>query len=277
MGKVIRRVSALSVLALAGTCFALSPWQASAASHSPSCSLSASDIPNPDMSFGTNVPVILVHGVNGSPADWEARNGSSICDNINGVYGASVALNFKYGAGPDWGVPADTLVPLINEIADQSARNGGPGKVVIVAYSLGTAITRTTFTGGRVNNSVGQVISIAAPNTNPWENYPSDVIVRAIRGDILNKVTNQPFIGTSTYDTYSDGLVPEFMAFQRYTNNPIDGGGRVKAVCFKTYRWDWGWEKSTPFNELCNHGNLLKNPTVRSGVITGIEAYIITY
>ena len=279
MSKASRYISVATTVALACIGLALSPSQTLAVTHSASCSLAKHDEPTPDMSFGTDVPVIFVHGWRGSPAQWESRQGSKICDDVNALPGVSVALNFKYSDGKviNWKAQTTRLIPMINLIADKSAANGGSGKVIIVAYSLGTVITRHAFDSGKVGGKVGQVITIAALNQKlvPDENYPSGVVVKAMGGNIWTK-SKWANVTTAAVDTKWDGTIGIKDALKRYTNNPEVGGGRVTAQCTETFRImpDGRSKRAHPFSDLCEHGNLLKNPVILEGVVTGISAYV---
>ena len=265
-------VASTFALACAGF-VALSPVQASASS-STQCSLPAGSAPNtPDTGFGTNVPVILVHGAFGSPADWETQNGSSICDNVDALPGVRVVLNYRF-TGLDTTRVAGDLAPFISQIANQSAANGGPGKVDVVSYGLGTVITRKAAASGDVGSQIGQVVTIGAENLLSYSvGYPSGVAVRAVAGDIVTNV-NMPPYGTVTTNTHSDGVVPERVALKLYTDD--QAGGKVVLQCTETFTWSWrsGLQKSTPFNDLCEHWNLLKNAEVLGEVSSGITAYV---
>lgn len=269
MHTAIRRFcQLLAALIMAIPVVAAGVTQASANIHP--CSVGVRSASKPVMSFGKDVPVILIHGIDGSPADWTSLRGSSICKDIDNLDGVRVALNFKY-SGKLWGNIAKDFGPQIDKIAKQSVKNGGPGKVIVVGFSLGTAITRTAIETQKLGGKVGQVITIGAPNLNSWENYPKGVVVRAIGGDITNAIVKGK--KTTYKHTKSDGLIGLSDAMKRYTNNPEIGGGRVTAQCTKTYSKRVNGKKLKPFNALCDHGNLLKNPIVRKGVLSGISAY----
>ncbi len=269
MHTAIRRFcQLLAALIMAIPVVAAGVTQASANIHP--CSVGVRSASKPVMSFGKDVPVILIHGIDGSPADWTSLRGSSICKDIDNLDGVRVALNFKY-SGKLWGNIAKDFGPQIDKIAKQSVKNGGPGKVIVVGFSLGTAITRTAIETQKLGGKVGQVITIGAPNLNSWENYPKGVVVRAIGGDITNAIVKGK---KTTYEyTKSDGLIPLSHALKRYTDNPEVGGGRVTAQCTKTYSKKVGGKHLKPFNTLCDHGNLLRNPVVLESVLAGISAY----
>lgn len=269
MHTAIRRFcQLLAALIMAIPVVAAGVTQASANIHP--CSVGVRSASKPVMSFGKDVPVILIHGIDGSPADWTSLRGSSICKDIDNLDGVRVALNFKY-SGKLWGNIAKDFGPQIDKIAKQSVKNGGPGKVIVVGFSLGTAITRTAIETQKLGGKVGQVITIGAPNLNSWENYPKGVVVRAIGGDITNAVVKGK---KTTYEyTKSDGLIPLSHALKRYTDNPEVGGGRVTAQCTKTYSKKVGGKHLKPFNTLCDHGKLLRNPVVLESVLAGISAY----
>ena len=269
MHTAIRRFcQLLAALIMAIPMVAAGVTQASANIHP--CSVGVRSASKPVMSFGKDVPVILIHGIDGSPADWTSLRGSSICKDIDNLDGVRVALNFKY-SGKHWGNIAKDFGPQIDKIAKQSVKNGGPGKVIVVGFSLGTAITRTAIETQKLGGKVGQVITIGAPNLNSWENYPKGVVVRAIGGDITNAIVKGK---KTTYEyTKSDGLIPLSHALKRYTDNPEVGGGRVTAQCTKTYSKKVGGKHLKPFNTLCDHSNLLRNPVVLESVLAGISAY----
>lgn len=269
MHTAIRRFcQLLAALIMAIPVVAAGVTQASANIHP--CSVGVRSASKPVMSFGKDVPVILIHGIDGSPADWTSLRGSSICKDIDNLDGVRVALNFKY-SGKHWGNIAKDFGPQIDKIAKQSVKNGGPGKVIVVGFSLGTAITRTAIETQKLGGKVGQVINIGAPNLNSWENYPKGVVVRAIGGDITNAIVKGK---KTTYEyTKSDGLIPLSHALKRYTDNPEVGGGRVTAQCTKTYSKKVGGKHLKPFNTLCDHSNLLRNPVVLESVLAGISAY----
>ncbi len=262
-----RLVVACITLAIAST---VSAVPASAATHP--CKLGVNSASAAKMDFGKSVPVILIHGIFGSPADWTSQKDSSVCNKIDLLPGIQVALNFKYKTD-NWNVIAKEFASQVSKIATQSAKNGGSGRVIIVGYSQGTIIARTAIDNHKLEDKVGQVITIAAPAgaANPWDNYPSGVIVRAIGGDITNAVVKGK---KTTYEyTKSDGLIPLSHALKRYTDNPEVGGGRVTAQCTKTYSKKVGGKHLKPFNTLCDHGNLLRNPVVLESVLAGISAY----
>lgn len=79
---------------------------------------------------------------------------------------------------------------------------------------------------------------------------------------------------TTYTHTKSDSLLGLNQTLKRYTDNPEIGGGRVVAQCTKTYKGSVSGKHLTPFNELCDHGNLLKNPIILEGVVSGISAYV---
>ncbi len=269
MHTAIRRFcQLLAALIMAIPVVAAGVTQASANIHP--CSVGVRSASKPVMSFGKDVPVILIHGIDGSPADWTSLRGSSICKDIDNLDGVRVALNFKY-SGKLWGNIAKDFGPQIDKIAKQSVKNGGPGKVIVVGFSLGTAITRSAIETQKLGGKVGQVITIGAPNLNSWENYPKGVVVRAIGGDITNAIVKGK--KTTYKHTKSDGLIPLSHALKRYTDNPEVGGGRVTAQCTKTYSKKVGGKHLKPFNTLCDHGNLLRNPVVLESVLAGISAY----
>jgi hypothetical protein len=128
--------------------------------------------------IGTRTPVILIHGINGHGtdfgSDYDAGSMFASVDSIQGTWTAS----YDYTAtNRQWvNVNGPLFASYIRHVAQVSKAAGGPGKVIIVAYSLGGLITRDAAVRGDSQGAAGQyismVITIGTPNTGSfWANY----------------------------------------------------------------------------------------------------------
>jgi pimeloyl-ACP methyl ester carboxylesterase len=129
---------------------------------------------------GTRVPVILVHGWNGSPADWGSpSDGGSmihVIASMPGVY----AEPFDYHQFASSWVTNPAIGPALAQridcLARSSLRGGGLGKVILVDHSMGGLATRyaasQTVGGRRVSDELGLVVTIGTPNLGTaWANF----------------------------------------------------------------------------------------------------------
>ena len=130
-------------------------------------------IPTP-AEIGLRTPVILVHGLGEQASTWtDGGSGSmfSRVDSINGV----MTLTYDYSqANHEWVDNISNgpgLAFYIKHVAqasrDYRSPDGarGPGKVIVVAFSLGGLITRYAATTGGEAGDISKVITIGVPNT----------------------------------------------------------------------------------------------------------------
>jgi pimeloyl-ACP methyl ester carboxylesterase len=124
--------------------------------------------------IGTNVPVLFVHGLMGDRDTWGSQEepdaGSMIgaVGALSGVYPDS----FDYGPyGTRWVTDENIGPKLAEDIAcraQSSREQGGPGKVIIVAHSMGGLATRFAANeerdGSKVAGDIGLVVTIGTPN-----------------------------------------------------------------------------------------------------------------
>jgi pimeloyl-ACP methyl ester carboxylesterase len=119
--------------------------------------------------FGTKTPVLMVHGFHEGTDVW-----ASLTKAIQrGVPDAAVIMPFDY-PGTQWvtdpGV-APKLAAVISCLAADSARNGGPGKIVVVAHSMGGLAVRCAVSAACAKTAaanpaqVGLEITLGTPNT----------------------------------------------------------------------------------------------------------------
>lgn len=128
---------------------------------------------------GLRVPVVLVHGFNTQRADWPA---------ITKALSAEPDLTvtkFDYTAESlEWVTNANIgprLADLIACLGDYSRLAGGPGKVIVVAHSMGGLATRfagaQSRNGTLVGDRIGLVLTIGTPNS-------GSLAAAAISGDL---------------------------------------------------------------------------------------------
>jgi pimeloyl-ACP methyl ester carboxylesterase len=125
-------------------------------------------------SLGTKKPVLLVHGYNGTADAWK-NSYKEFCDSN------TWATTFNYGdplagsADPSLHWVTDpqvgpALADKIAELADESATNGGPGKVIVIAHSMGGLALRCALVDscnghqGDLTTKVGAAVTFDTPN-----------------------------------------------------------------------------------------------------------------
>lgn len=246
--------------------------------------------------FGTEVPVILVHGRNGSPQDWGfAGTDTTFAGRIDDAPGVAVVHRFKYntnnwvthsGSGPK-------LAKTIDCVSRMSVAHGGQGKVVLVGYSMGGLVAREALskqsTDGQraIADQVGQVVTIGTPHTGiiypfagAWSynstemqalpQFPEQTVVHTIAGDVTQVRTNLWGNETRTRP-FNDTLVSTFSAHHGWTLDSEVGGGFKDITCEKRYNW-LGVSQNAP----CEHGQLIawENNGVREDTIDAITKYV---
>jgi hypothetical protein len=130
--------------------------------------------------LGTRVPVILVHGWKGSPADWgSSSDGGSMIHIIGNMPGVYVEPFDYHQVASSWVTNAaigPALAKRIDCLARSSLRGGGLGKVILVDHSMGGLATRyaasQTVGGRQVSDELGLVVTIGTPNLGTaWANF----------------------------------------------------------------------------------------------------------
>ncbi len=275
------------------TCF-VGPQVAYADSGNPSyCDSDVDLITN--QNFGTDIPVILVHGFSGSSTDWSVNGQSpkfyNLIDDIDGV---SVAQAFSYTSFATFNVGGGKLAKTIDCVSQISTNNGGNGKVTIVAYSEGGLITRYALDqtasasyAAKISDEVGQVIDIAVPDNgviadlNPahiamndmiyyanLKSIPSSVIVHTIAGNVIRVHADPDDPMNDTYDDpHDDTLVPVYSAKDQTTYGlSYGGGGSTTITCYK-------YDSETA---NCEHGRMIQSAAngVREDTVAAIKAYL---
>ena len=137
--------------------------------------------------IGAKVPVILVHGFNSDTG--ALRSMSSSLDAVKGIY---IDL-FDYSKNHfDWITHPDIgpkLAATIDCYAQASRKNGGRGKVILVAHSMGGLAaefaTNQVVSGRKVSDEVPLAITLAAPYTGALPaNAANDLAVSLCRAPV---------------------------------------------------------------------------------------------
>ena len=125
--------------------------------------------------LGGKVPVLLVHGFNDSGKTW-SRDHYRPGGELPGARGTFIVGRFDYAAeATEWiqdnrkSSAAKRLAETIRCIAQNSAKEGGPGKVALVGHSMGGLLIRCALTpscskGPDVAAAAGQVVTIGTPS-----------------------------------------------------------------------------------------------------------------
>lgn len=277
--KGLKRLACTAAMILVPTTMTLglSAPQASAATSNPS--YCASNVQKIDASFGTKIPVILVHGWDGNPDQWKKAGGSTIFSSINKLSSAKVALNFSYTNWLGYRGHGQRLGKSIDCVSQISKSNGGTGKVILIGYSLGANIGQVALnehdsSGNLIAGEVGQFITVANANSIgliPVVPPPSGVLIHAIAGDIVKQYVKAGVVKSSE-DTHGDNKVTVKGATSQKSGELSTGGGESVFKCHSKYS-DKKYKHMTK-NAPCRHGELLKYAPVQKDVITAITNYV---
>lgn len=250
------------------------------------CDSDIQDLTNPN--FGSQVPVILVHGLSGGGNDW-----GSFANQINSIPGVDVAHTFDYDSIAWWTGFTDAgskLAKTIDCAARISESNGGHGKVIVVGYSQGGLVARQAAsmqsTDGQrsIADQIGQVITIGTPHdTGNTPSFPSQIIVHTIAGDVTK--VYRDIMGNELRREHqnSDLLVDVSDANAASTSNEAIGGGQQTLACEKIYVKRAGWPNwldydfaYTTTTAPCEHGQLISNNQngVREDAALAIGRYV---
>ncbi len=249
-----------------------------------------------EQGFGTEVPVIMVHGRDGNASNWGSINdNSSFAGRVNDLPNVAVAHRFNYNTG-GWVTDQNVgpkLAKTIDCVSQLSVHNGGKGKVIIVGYSMGGLVAREALSKRSTDNQraiadeVGQVVTIGTPHTGiiypflgAWSynsaemqalpKFPSQTIVHTIAGDVTQVKTDWRGNETRTRP-YNDTLVSTFSAHSGWTVDSDKGGGFKDITCEKRYNW-----YNASQNAPCEHGQLISwaNNGVREDTLDAISKYV---
>jgi len=232
---------------------------------------------------GTDVPVIVVHGLNGAYQNqFGGADPRSILGRIETIDGIRLVQQFQHAKYS----LARTSVELANSIdcaAQQSLRSGGRGKVIVIGSSQGAALTHAaasqrSFDGARaIKDELGFVITVGdawkIPLFAPWSDkpFPTTFRSRAIGGNII-KVQRVNGRILRTQDTRSDGLISIQNALGSGSRTSTAGAGRAKLSCIEYYSDRFFWRR-TGAEAPCRHANLLNYGPVRVDVENALRRY----
>ena len=115
-------------------------------------------------SFGAKAPVLFVHGLSDDAGVW-ATGSRPMMRTVRDETGAYVSA-FDYSSVNEKWVTDAKIGPALSErircLARLSAEGGGPGKVIIVAHSMGGLATR--IASSAASESIALVITIGTPH-----------------------------------------------------------------------------------------------------------------
>jgi hypothetical protein len=138
--------------------------------------------------LGTSIPVLLVHGFHEGPAVWN-QGTPTMLEAIDAIPGVK-AVSFNYSSWNTMWVTnihiGACLATWITSLATTSKNAGGPGKVIIVAHSMGGLAVRCAVDPKCVNyyhktgppwqaadaSQIGLVITLGTPNLGSWVDTP---------------------------------------------------------------------------------------------------------
>jgi len=164
MGRRLRSRTALLLAVAMTVCGLMAAAPVAAQASTSGCA--------PDI--GTRTPVVYVHGFLGNPSAWTQMR-TYVERNIPSTY----PYVFDYSEHNAAWVSNPNIGPkLANQIAclaSASRTAGGPGKVIVVAHSMGGLAARWAATESSNHNEVakdiGLVVTIGTPNTGSgWAN-----------------------------------------------------------------------------------------------------------
>ena len=305
MREVLRRAERFAVLLLlvAAVSIAAVPKTALAAAGNPSyCDADVPKLTN--QNIGTEVPVILVHGMGNYNANANAwgsvGNPSSFAGTVDRVPGVAVAHIFHYDTSV-WvdQVSGPQLAKTIDCVSRLSIQKGGKGKVILVGYSMGGLVAREALskqsTDGQrsIASEVGQVITIGSPHVGAevwtWSvfnagspeltrlpHFPSSTTVHTIAGNVTKVTTDFWNAQSSTREELNtDTLVSTLSAHSEYTIDFNKGGGQKTISCDKYYVKLFGVSYDTG-PASCQHDQLISNPLngVRTDTTDAIKKYV---
>lgn len=154
---------------------------------------------------GAAMPVVLVHGFTGSPADFDA-----VADRLEAAPVAFAVYRFDYSAVNTRWVGDEAIGPKLRRwvlcLSDASSDGGGVGRVGIVAHSMGGLAARYALrdTGdGSIGDRVAVVTTLGTPHEGSMlAGPPNDGSAgSALARSLFDTYVPAPFGPTSNLDT----------------------------------------------------------------------------
>jgi len=288
------------------------PYMAAATPGNPAyCDADVPALTNKNI--GTEVPVIMVHGWWSNSQIWGSiNNTSSFAGEVNNIPGVAVAHLFDYNTNSWVDDPANgpMLAKTIDCVSRLSLQNGGKGKVIVVANSMGGMVARDALsrrsTDGRraIADEAGQVVTIATPNAGiipiagvppqiPYPVYqaflpgstqlanlphfPQQTVVHAIAADVTRIYYDIRGQEQRREQPHDDTFVKVESALSDYSVDAVKGGASKIVTCDKTYIQLPFIGRYVDFAAVCEHGQLVNNSDlngVRLDTVNSIKKYV---
>jgi hypothetical protein len=171
-GRAAQALAVVGAILLASVCL---PSGAAASALAQPSGCHSPTVP----ALGASTPVLLVHGFNEGPSVWN-QGTTSMLDAIGAIPGVKVVAFNYYGERTNWVTDpriGACLAVWITSLANSSKNAGGPGKVIIVAHSMGGLAVRCAVDPACVNrvntgsprpaasfNQIRLLVTLGTPN-----------------------------------------------------------------------------------------------------------------
>lgn len=151
--------------------------------------------------IGNRAPVLFVHGLSGKAESWGREDRPETLLGAVAKQGRTLVDPFSYETTSLQWVDHPNIGPRLAQriscLAESSRNSGGPGKVIVVAHSMGGLATRfaaaQTVNSRKVSDDIGLVITIGTPNLgSAMGNWAIEVVRDACAGFVPT-----PFIPAS--------------------------------------------------------------------------------
>ena len=113
------------------------------------------------------VPVVFIHGFRGHASNWGPDSPGSMfyaVDQIPGTWTSAFDYSQHNSEWVDNPAVGGAFVKYLDCVAAASRAAGGPGKVIVIAHSMGGLITRWAASNG-AQDDIAEVVTLGTPNT----------------------------------------------------------------------------------------------------------------
>ncbi len=124
---------------------------------------------------GRATPVLFVPGMGAKPSEFTSGGSASLASAVGRLPGVKVSFFDYHSYDLEWVTDphiGPALARNIACLADKSVALGGPGKVVVIAHSMGGLALRDAaaqvVAGRSVGSRVGLAVTVATPNDGSW-------------------------------------------------------------------------------------------------------------